>query len=57
MGYSNWISYYLFDGATGRTIIKIDIFSELPVISVSDTIKKDYIGALEVYYIETVIKF
>lgn len=34
IGYSNWIPYHLFDGATGRTIVEADASSGLPVISV-----------------------
>jgi len=56
IGYSNWIPHHLFDRATGRTIIKTNTSLRLPIISVSDAIKKDHINTLKVHYAETVVK-
>ena len=44
--------YYLFDGATGKTIVEADTSSGLLVISIGQSGELDYFEALDLYYVD-----
>ena len=50
--YSNWMPYYLFDGATRKTIVEANRSSRLLVILVGILGELNHFKALDLYYVD-----